>query len=106
MDFIFEQLDMPPGIVWITGLHLEDWGRRLVLDCLYGDAVGFRLRFDDCRELKWRVYVHAEESQRAQLGEARFGRGGHRVAAQLLTDFFGISVLYDSLTVELSETQS
>jgi hypothetical protein len=82
MERIYEQLNLEPdSAIYITAMRVNDWGRELVFECSAADDVTFRLIFRDCREIKWRVYVHATMQAHAHLGEARLGRGDHPAVA-------------------------
>ncbi len=83
--------------VLLTGLRVLDWGRALVLTGTVGDAA-FELRYDDCRELRWRVYV-AESAAATPLVSFAPGRDQQRSPAQLLTAHFGLSLYYGSFTI-------
>lgn len=80
--------------VILTGLDVTDWGQTLVLRGKAGDQP-FEVRYTDCRELRWRVYVH-ERSDTTPLVSFAPGRDQHRSPAQLLTGQFGLSLFYGS----------
>lgn len=99
MTFIHEQLALPEAAsITLTELHIEGWGRRLIFR---GQAVStaFTLTIDDCREMRWRVYAHQEANVPTLLVEFAQGRDLHRSPAQLLTEHFGLSLFYGSLTL-------
>ena len=105
MDTIHPALGLEEGgQLYVQALHLLDWGRTLRLACVYrfpdGPAQKLDLVFQDCRELKWRVYVFDDGRPDVALVDARLGRGGHRSPAQLLTDRFGLTLTYGELHVE------
>jgi hypothetical protein len=88
----------------LSRLSVLDWGRTLVFE---GAASGqpFELRFTDCRDLRWRVYVHEQAHEQArEQGDAALlvsfapGRDLQRSPAQILTEQFGLSVFYGSMT--------
>jgi hypothetical protein len=83
----------------ITALRLEAWGRDVVFVCRCGD-VRFEMMFADCREMRWRTYVHGDSAAEVQVADLVLGRDGHRSPAQLLTDAFGVSLFYGELRVK------
>ena len=83
-------------------MQVLEWGRELRLDCVYrlGDGEArLTIRFRDCREMRWRVYVHGEVTDESAVADLRLGRNGHRSQAQVLTEHFGVSVVYGELAV-------
>jgi len=94
-------LDLPDDTaIIITDLKLLGWGRTLVFTGLAGEAGDqpFELRYDDCRELRWRIYV-SETTGATPLVSFAPGRDQQRSPAQILTDHFGLSLYYGSVTV-------
>jgi len=105
MDTIDQALGLEPGgQLYVQALQLLDWGRTLRLTCSYrfpdGEAHALNLVFQDCREFKWRVYAFDDDRPDVALVDARLGRGGHRSPAHLLTDRFGLTLIYGELQVE------
>ncbi|GIK29819.1 MAG: hypothetical protein IT298_11705 [Chloroflexi bacterium] len=97
----------PAGDMFITDLELNRWGRELVFVCEYVSpsalSVPFRLRFTDCRDLRWKTYAHAafdELPPSAELIEFAPGSGNHRRDASLLTVHFAATLSYGTLIVE------
>lgn len=92
----------PESTVVVLGLDVSDWGRALRLPCRYttpdGAMGAFDLVFDDCREMRWRLYTHYQGETPA-LVDLAFGTDAHRKPATILTDAFGISLLYGELRV-------
>jgi hypothetical protein len=95
---------LPPDTpLTLRALHVRHWGRTLHFE---GDAGGraFTMTFDDCREIRWRVYAHLDESALdTPLVDFTSGRDQHRSAANLLTGHFGLSVYYGTLRVEIND---
>ena len=83
--------------VTLTGLDVFDWGQTLVFAGTAGDEP-FALRYRDCRELRWRVYV-GNSSDSTPLVSFAPGRDQQRSPAQLLTGHFGLSLYYGSIEV-------
>ncbi len=80
--------------VTIERLDVLDWGQTLVFTGTAGD-VSFELHYDDCRELRWRIYAHEAGGATALVSFAA-GRDQQRSPAQLLTEHFGLSLFYGS----------
>lgn len=102
-------LNAPEGGVFsVTNIQLLSWGNDLTFDCLYEPeglpALPFKLVLNDCRELQWRVYAHLKHPEDktlpvAMLVNLRLGTDMHRKPLHMLTDFFGLTVSYGTLTV-------
>ncbi len=100
----------PHGSFRIEAIHVENWGSQIRLDALYDTLppdppAAFHLMLDDCRDLQWRVYAHLKhpEDQTLQttlLVNIRLGVGGHHKPLHLLTDSFGLTVSYGTLTLK------
>ena len=115
-----ELLDLHPyGTLTVTRLDVSQWGHELALHCVYdpgepGKPASFRLLFTDCRELHWRVYAHTLSPASSNgspadspadiaptpLVNIRLGTDQHRKPANILTDTFGLTVLYGALRLE------
>ncbi len=99
----------PDGTFTVNSIQVDSWGRTLRLDCAYAlgssePEVRFTMMLDDCRELQWRVYAHLKHPEdqtlpMATLVNVRLGAQGHHKPLHLLTDFFGLTVNYGTLTV-------
>lgn len=97
------------GTFWVRDVHLRDWGSDLVLDCSYDpgqpDApIPFQIMLQDCREIQWRVYAHLKHLEdmtlpAAELVNIALGTENHHKPLNLLTDSFGLTVLYGGLQV-------
>lgn len=105
MSALHALLDLPETVALsLTDVRLDDWGRTLIL---HGSASvdeggrAFTLRFDDCREMRWRTYVAFEggDSSTTALVDFALGRDQHRSPAQILASAFGLTLYYGSLTV-------
>lgn len=107
-----EQLELHPyGALTIDALHIRQWGQQITLTCTYdpgepGKPAQFDLIFNDCRDLRWRVYSHnlgttqGDSPAPTPVVNLTLGTGGHRKPANILTDSFGLSVLYGEYIVE------
>ncbi len=103
LDRLAESLSIAPeSSIVVLGLDVADWGRLLRLPCRYttptGEIGAFELIFDDCREMRWRLYTHYQGETPA-LVDLAFGTNAHRKPAHVLTDAFGISLLYSEWRV-------
>ena len=79
----------------LARLEVSDWGGTLVVGGQIGDRA-FELRYTDCRDLRWRVYVQDRADVTPLVGFVP-GRDQHRSPAQLLTAHFGLSLFYGSV---------
>ena len=80
--------------VTLTGMAVSDWGRTLTMGGQIGDQL-FELRYTDCREFRWRVYVQ-EQADATPLVSFVPGRDQQRSPAQFLAAHFGLSLFYGS----------
>lgn len=92
----FTQLDT---VLWGQSLHFHAEA-KLPSD----DVMTFELRFIDCREMRWKIYTHMQDSDvtafpPTELVNFRIGRDQHRSPANLLTDHFGLSLFYGRLEI-------
>ena len=86
--------------LFLTSVQLLDWGRTLVFEATAGE-VRFTLRYDDCREFRWRTYVSFDSADApTPLVDFAPGRDQHRSPAQFLTGTFGLSLFYGSVTIQ------
>src|SRR4051812_49331614 len=83
--------------VMLTRLDVLDWGQTLVFTGLAGDQP-FTLRYTDCRELRWRVYV-SDPAESTPLVSFAAGRDQQRSPAQFLTGHFGLSLFYGHVEI-------
>lgn len=103
------------GGISITDIQMVQWGRDLIFECVYRTAgmttapeapVNFRIVFHDCREIKYKVYAHIGIHERggvspvADVVELNLGKGHHRRDANLLTNYFGVTLSYGEVKVE------
>lgn len=103
------------GGLSITDIQMVQWGRDMIFVCRYrtvpisgppDEPVDFQLIFQDCREVKYKVYAHISAHEEgvirsvADVVELAFGQGKHRRDANILTNHFGVSISYGSLVVE------
>lgn len=89
-------LDAPDGApITVARLSLFDWGGTLILEGMAGDQ-SFRITYTDCRDLRWRVYVH-ERADTTPLVSFAPGRDQQRSPAHILTTQFGLSLYYGSV---------
>ena len=106
---------VPGGEIAITDMQMVQWGRDLILECVYqtvlpdardDEPVVFRIVFLGCREIRYKVYAHisAHESGMvnnvAEIAEIVLGSPNHRRDAQILTTHFSISISYRDIRFE------
>ena len=87
--------------VTLQSLDVRDWGQVLVFAGKAGEQA-FELRYDDCRELRWRVYAHEQTGVHATetpIVSFAPGRDQQRSPAQFLTGHFGLSLFYGSFSL-------
>lgn len=78
-------------------LDVLEWGQVLVFALKAGERA-FEMRYGDCRELRWRVYVSDPAAETPVVSFAA-GRDQQRSPAQFLTAHFGLSLYYGSITI-------
>jgi hypothetical protein len=83
--------------VTLQRLDVLAWGQTLVFAGVAGDQP-FTLRYTDCREIRWRIYV-SNPSESTPLVSFVPGRDQQRSPAQFLTAHFGLSLYYGSVEV-------
>jgi hypothetical protein len=93
-------------VLSITGVAHEQWGRtlRLMMQADDAERLSFALVFEDCREIKWRIFVHQADERavafpQTTLVDFAVGRGQHRSPATLLSDHFGLTLVYGRLVI-------
>lgn len=100
LEVLYEALGVPEGSpMQLTDVWVGAWGRDLVLEGECGD-VRFELAFDDCREMRWRVYTHENDGEPTALVDFAAGRDEHRSPAQMLTDTFALTLWYGTLIIQ------
>ncbi len=90
--------------ITLDRLEVIDWGQVLVFTGAAGDQ-RFTLRYTDCRELRWRVYV-GDSAASTPLVSFAPGRDQQRSPAQFLTAHFGLSLYYGSVKINLTPDPS
>lgn len=101
---IADALGLSPGTsLYLTKLDFLAWGNNLHFEAIAGEDRAFALQFRDCREWKWQTYTHMDSAgasfPRTELVNFRLGRSQHRSPAHLLTEHFGLSLLYGEVLV-------
>jgi hypothetical protein len=106
-----EKLGVKPfGVFRVKNVQFAGWGSDIIMDCEYEpdtptEDVPFYIHLHDCREIHWRVYAHLKPPEDRTLPAAsmvnlHLGKDNHRKPLHLLTDSFGISVSYGTMTIE------
>lgn len=101
-DPILDSLSLPEtSIIRFVSLQQVMWGRDMYFHCEV-DEITFELRFVDCRESRWQIYTHIRDENKpafppTDLVNIKIGRNQHRSPAHLLTEHFGLSLVYGDL---------
>lgn len=100
------RLGLPPGNLAVRAILLEDWGSRVVADCIYRfppEEKRFRLIFHDCRSIEWIVQKTTASIvgfEEAQLIMHDLGEDSYRRTARLATTLAEVIIAYDKLKIE------
>ena len=83
------------------------WGRDLHFSGV-ADTMPFHLHFLDCRETRWQIYSHLQDESKpafppTELVNFKLGRTQHRSPAHLLTEHFGLSLVYGELELHYAD---
>lgn len=119
LQLLVEKLGLVTGGgLSIVDIQMVQWGRSLVFGCVYRtvsqgappDApVHFSLVFNDCREIRYKVYAHighhesGEVTSVADVAEMMLGQGNHRRDAHILTNHFGVTLSYGEAVAEMND---
>jgi hypothetical protein len=126
LEKLFTALGLPTDSrLMINRLDTLGWGHVLHFQCvaLHPDAdaadtldaahaetaTPLTLHFDDCRELRWQLYTHALRVSetpfpRTEVINFSIGQSRHRKPALLLSDHFGLTVVYNTLEILNNDT--
>ena len=111
---------VPGGGFSIADIQMVQWGRDMVFEMVYRTAprnappdppVHINLIFQDCREIRYKVYAHIGMHEMghvtavADVAELLLGKSNHRREASILTNYFGVSVSYGTLRLEMGDHQ-
>lgn len=110
---LLEGLDFPiAATIYLQELQIIFWGRTLDFACeAQAPEIApctFNLRFVDCRDMRWQVYSHIEQTEvtafpLTELLNFSMGRDQQRSPCQIFTDYFGLSLFYGELHILRSE---
>jgi hypothetical protein len=89
----------PDNALTLQAVQWLDWGRTLVFDISAGAGGRFALRFNECRETRWRIYAHETDGETTPIVDFAPGRDTHRSPAQMLTGQFGVWLVYGEMKV-------
>ncbi len=95
----------PSGAFWFDGVQIGEWGATLTFACRYqpdgtDKTLSFHLVLRECRDIHWRAYAHVSGNGPVALADIRLGSDQHRKPANILTESFGLTVLYGKLAIE------
>jgi len=103
------------GTFFINEMNFLNWGQEITFIAHYElpeshEAVDFQITLRDCRDLQWRVYAYSSRAENgatppAALVNLRLGTNQHRKPFQMLTDAFGITILYGEILIQNSSNQ-
>lgn len=104
---ILQHLDISEDSpIHVLSLETRLWGRDLLFNCRAADRE-FRLCFLEISESRWRHYLHHEASHLpylpTELLNFKLGRSEGRSPAQILTEHFGLSLIYGAAWLEWDE---
>ena len=106
---IFSALSLSAdSLIHLRGMELTAWGRDLQFECQANDSVSFNMIFSDCREIHWQLYSHKQDLDAfpvTQVVNFRLGQGQHRKPTHLLTEHFGLRLVYGRLLLKTDDTQ-
>lgn len=111
---------IPGGGFSITDIQMVQWGRDLIFECVYQTAspnvppehpVHINIIFKDCRELKYKIYAHIGAQEGgvlpvADVVDVALGKDQHRRDAQLLTNYFSVSISYKEIHLEMNDQRT
>lgn len=94
-------------VIQLTALKMIMWGRELHFSGTAG-KMSFELYFRDCREMRWQIYSHLQDENNpafppTNLANFKLGRNQHRSPAHLLTEHFGLSLVYGALELHYAD---
>lgn len=97
----------PPTVIQFHKLELGIWGRDLKF-MAQANEIDFGCYFLECRETRWQHYSHKQHADNpafpiTELANFKQGRDQHRSPAHLLTDHFGLSVVYGKLQIVVGD---
>ncbi|MEO1286882.1 MAG: hypothetical protein AAFV93_03880 [Chloroflexota bacterium] len=105
---LLHALQLPPtSQIYLTEMLWRGWGRDVEFRCIV-NHYRFGLHFLDCRETRWQLYSHMQHPDnppfpQTELANFKIGRDQHRSPAHLLTEHFGLSVVYGGLELHHEE---
>lgn len=97
----------PNTTIHFVSLSMKMWGRDLHFSC-EANTLRFELYFLDCREMRWQIYSHLQDDNNpafppTDLANFKLGRNQHRSPAHLLTEHFGLSLVYGALDLQIND---
>jgi hypothetical protein len=100
----------PGGTFFMSEMSFLNWGQEISFKAHYeapesSEIIYFQIKLQNCRDLQWRVYAHSTLAEDrtpppAALVNLRLGTNQHRKPFQMLTDSFGITILYGELHIQ------
>lgn len=111
---IIRALSLPmTSTIYFTALEMIVWGRDLQFHCLAqndSESRAFLLGFSDCRETRWQLYSHMQAEDKPAFPKTewvnfRQGRSQHRSPAHILSEHFGLSLVYGHLCLIVDDEE-
>lgn len=103
---IYDKLDLPPGNLAVSAIHMEAWGSIVRVDCVYRYPPvekPFTLIFQDCRGIEWNVQKTVEQMathKDAQFLTHNLGQPNYQHTAHFATTLVELTLSYRVLTIE------
>lgn len=83
----------------VTGVALSEWGRTLIIACMYnpgGEERPYAIIFQGCSHIGWEILADEQtDGDSTELLGIDLGDAQHRRPAQINTDTFELIVRYE-----------
>ncbi|HML24548.1 MAG TPA: hypothetical protein PKD09_23045 [Aggregatilinea sp.] len=104
---IYRLMGVPPAGIFITGVQILLWGRKVVLTCLYDPEAPrrFRVTFEACAGIRWDAFEDEIDERDVEADVIGFlvGENDHGRPAIITTDLFELSVSYGTMIISTLE---
>lgn len=102
---LWQWLNSPPGELFIRSIALSHTSSTLTLECeaysdVYPGGKTFRLRFMNCRDIRWQAMDTHPEGERIQALGMYLGEHSHHRPAVMYTGAVEMSVLYSKVQID------
>ena len=112
MKRLYDITDLNPGELTITQIHLEAWGSRIRIVCLYrhpSQEKRFELHYEDCRGIHWNVQKAGHQiktSSVAHLLTHDLGQADYERPARFASTLVELIVSYRTMKIVWIEADS